>query len=358
MKKILVWGLANYRGGTESVIYNYAKSVSPSLIHFDFLCYETPEIYNSLFTGDLSNNNYYTVPIKIKHPIKNAYELNKFFANHGNEYDAFWFNINDISNIDPLVLAERFGIKRRIVHMHSSDIAKQNITQIFSRLNHKRCCELATDRWACSPDAGRYLFGDEPFRVIPNLIDSEKYKFDPLKRSIVRRKLGINDSFVIGTVGRLSEIKNSKFLIELLPTVLKKKHNAKLVFVGDGAVKERLIVLADELGISDRVIFAGVQDDTQAYYSSFDVFALPSLHEGLPLVMLEAQFNRLPCVTSLGVSTDCVISESVKRVDCSDMATWADELVSSSRDDMILIDGLAKSFDISNASKTAESLFL
>lgn len=356
MKRILVCGLENYRGGTELVIYNYASNTPKSVASFDFLCYSEPEIYNSLFQEN-ADNNYYVVPMKLKHPIRNAIAIRRFFKANAHKYDAIWFNINNAVNIDPLNLAKRYGIKQRIVHMHNSQISNDVLVRVFSKLNWKKCRTLATQRWACSKSAGDFLFGSLSYTVVPNLVDAKKFCFSAIKRRAIRNQYGLNDNFVVGTIGRLSTTKNSKFLIEILPNLLKTNPNSVIMFVGEGDIQKDLYNLAVNLGVEKHVVFAGTQQDTQAYYSAFDVFALPSLYEGLPLVMLEAQYNGLPCVISTGSSPECIISDAVARITCNDTKAWVATLLNAHRKNTHLIPELAQKHDLSNAQKEAVRLF-
>ena len=356
MKRILVCGLENYRGGTELVIYHYTINTPKSVASFDFLCYSKPEVFSSLFHED-HDNNYYVVPMKIKHPIKNAIALRRFFKTNAHKYDAIWFNINNTANIDPLIYAKKFGIKHRIVHMHNSQISNEPLVRLFSKMNWQKCQRLATKRWACSKSAGDFLFGDLPYTVVPNFVDAKKFYFDAAKRHEIRNQYGLIDSFIVGTVGRLSTTKNSKFLIEILPYLLKVNPNSVVMFVGEGDIQKDLYSLAINLGVEKHVVFAGVQQDTQAYYSAFDVFALPSLYEGLPLVMLEAQFNGLPCVISTGTSTECIISNAVERISCGNPNAWIAALLNASRENSDLIPDLANKHDLSNARKETTHLF-
>ena len=113
MKRVLVWGLSNNRAGTEAVIEAYVRAADPQKYSFDFLCYDDPVNYGCLFSGS-SYNRVFKLPIKIAHPFRHRKALASFMDEHANEYEAVWFNANDISNIDILLAAEKKGIKHRI----------------------------------------------------------------------------------------------------------------------------------------------------------------------------------------------------------------------------------------------------
>lgn len=354
--RVLVWGLSNNRAGTESVISNYVRHLPNT--PFDFLCYEEPINYLDLFEG-ASQNRYFVIPIKIKHPFAYMYNLKKFMHEHGNEYHTLWFNINDMSNIDLLIYAKRYGIKRRITHIHNSKTSDVFITKLFSNLNRKKCLKLTTDRWACSKSAGNFLYHQLSFSIIPNMVNVNTRVFDRQKRSKIRQQWNLMGSLVIGTVGRLATQKNQEFLIRLMPELLKVNPNTKLFIVGDGPLYDKLVSLARNLNVKEHVIFAGSQSDIQGFLSAFDVYAFPSLYEGLSLSILEAQFNGLPCIISEGVGEESIISSNIKTISLRNPADWITELLQAERKDSAskLIPDLASMYDLKNIDKIAPNMF-
>lgn len=351
--RVLVWGLSNHRAGTEAVIYNYVTH-APGVM-FDYLCYEAPESYADLFDG--TGSRYFVIPIKIKHPVANWRALKRFMSEHASEYSAVWVNLNDISNIDILIQAKKHGIPRRIVHMHNSGLPDSFITKTFSKLNWNTCLQLATDRWACSKAAGDFLYGNLSYRIIPNAVDSEACAFDGGKRVAVRQQWGIEGKFVIGSVGRLVAQKNQRLLVRILPDIIARRENAVLMIVGEGELRDELERLSIENNVQDNVIFVGVQKDMQAYLSAFDVFAFPSLYEGLSLSLLEAQFNGLPCVVSDGVSQETFISRNVDVEPLKTSSCWVDALIRAARLNDCLIIDKAKSFTLNYLEQIAPTLF-
>lgn len=328
MKKVLVWGLSNNRAGTEAVIVNYASRAEG--ISFDYLCYDEP--LNHWSKLNRNGSRYFVIPTKIKDPVGNAKSLRAFMKAHAREYDVFWFNVNEASNIDPLILAKRYGIPRRIVHMHNSQLVDSKLTRIFHKLNHRKMIDLATDLWACSSNAASFLCEDDNVRILPNFIDAESVVFDGAKREAVRSKLGLNNAFVIGAVGRLTYQKNPLFLVQLLPALIEAGSNAHLMFVGAGELEQSIRDEALLLSVEERVHLVGTQDDVQAYLSAFDVYAQPSHFEGLSISVLEAQFNGLPCVVSQGMSDECIISSNISRLSIDDSEVWVEAILRARRD--------------------------
>lgn len=352
-KRILVWGLSNNRAGTEAVICNYVKSLPE--VGFDFLCYDVPANHADLFQN--GKNRYFVIPIKIKHPLKSQIALRKFMKENASNYSALWFNVNDISNIDLLKLAKQYDIPQRITHIHNPRFPDVFITKLFSRINWKKCLEITTDYWACSEEAGNFLFRDRAFRVIPNMVDAENRSFSLEKRKAIRKQWGIDDCFVIGTVGRLAEQKNHEFLVRLLPKLQKVEENIKIVVVGDGPLKDDLLALAESLNVTNRIILTGSQSDIQGYLSSFDVYAFPSLYEGLSLSILEAQYNELPCIVSEGIGDSSIISKNLTRIPLKNEEEWIKALLSAKRIPCSLIEDKAKLFRLDNIRNIALTLF-
>lgn len=354
-QRILVWGLTNNRAGTEAVIKNYVQ-LCPE-VSFDFLCYEAPVNHAEIFKG--SRNRYYVFPFKSKNPWRYFIELPKFIKSNAQRYSTIWVNINDTANIDPLVWAKRGGIKKRIVHMHNSQVSDDPLIQFFSRVNKQRCLESATDYWACSEMAGAFLYGDRSYTVIPNVVHPDNVKYSKCSARSIRRLYGIeDDSFLIGAVGRLSKVKNLEYLLQLLPSLLMRNDKICLLLVGDGELRPNLERLTHELGIENKVFFAGSQKNVADYYSSFDVFVMPSLFEGLPVSLLEAQFNGLPCVVSDAIPAEAVISTDAIRVPLSSEREWIESLLHASRRDNALIFDRADKYTFESCRKRAQKMFL
>lgn len=352
-KRVLVWGLSNNRAGTERVIRTYVQH-APNC-SFDFLCYENPANHADLFEG--TDNRYFVIPVKINHPIANWIALRRFMREHAHEYSTLWFNVNEISNIDLLKLAYDYGIPKRATHMHNPSFPDVWITKLFSQLNWKTCLRLSTDYWACSKESGAFLFKGAPFQVITNFVDGDACAFDSVKREEVRARYDVSESTkLIGTVGRLAPQKNQRLLIKVLPGVLEKMPNASLMLVGEGELRDELTALASKLKVSDHVIFAGSQSDVRAYLSAFDVFAFPSVFEGLGISLLEAQFNLLPCVVSEAIPEAARISSSFKKVSLADEEGWVDALLSASRKESYL-EKQSQQYDISNIGHVVERMF-
>jgi glycosyltransferase involved in cell wall biosynthesis len=180
------------------------------------------------------------------------------------------------------------------------------------------------------------MFGDTPFTVIYNGIDADAFCFSETNREMIRRKYDIPESaFVIGHTGTLSELKNQELLIRIFPDILKVKKDAYLLLIGrdQNKLQEYLESLARQYGINEKVIFTGAVMNVNEYLSAFDVFAFPSLREGTPISLIEAQANGLPCVISDRIPRDAVITDLVKTVPLDKREQWVSFLCQSARKD-------------------------
>lgn len=215
------------------------------------------------------------------------------------------------------------GAKKRIAHSHNTKCDQVKADKLLRPLFN---C-LYTDALACGKKAGIWLFGNKPFTVLPNGRDVNKYKFNPVKREELRKKYGLNGELVIGHVGGFFEQKNHFFLIQIFREVLKTRSNAKLFLIGDGPLKESIEKSADDIRTS--VKFLGTTDHVEDYLNMMDVMVLPSLFEGLPLVVIEWQINGLPCLISDIVTEECNITNTTCFFSLTDSPEkWSKQLCS------------------------------
>lgn len=194
-----------------------------------------------------------------------------------------------------MMAAKLGGAKIRIPHSHNTTckmkLADKALRGLF-RHNY-------TDAMACGEAAGEWLFEEKPFTVLHNAIAAEHFHFDGNKRAFARGEYGIpEDAFAVCHVGTFNEQKNQRFLIEAFALLLKNRPESVLMLVGEGDLEHACRERAKALGIEEKVKFLGSLPDVSAALSAADVFALPSLHEGLPLTLVEAQCAGLPCVVS------------------------------------------------------------
>ena len=327
MYKVLVFGMTSNMGGIESFIMSYYKRFDHSKIHFDFLCNTHDKV---AYEDELQklHSKIFKVTMRSKHPLRYKSDLNSFFKRYAADYDCIWVNVNSLANIDYLKLAKKYGIKRRIIHSHNSQNMDGKLRSILHDYNKKRISKYATDFWACSPSAAVWFYDKDLMSkvvIIKNSIDLDRVRFDGNKRKQLRNKYNLDGNLVIGNIGRLHFQKNQMFSLEILSSMVKKTPKIKMVFVGAGPDKEKIIRRAKELKIEKNVIFTGVQKDISGWLSTFDVFLFPSKFEGLPIAGLEAQGNGLPVVASNNaIPKEAVLNSNVKILSLNDsVSTWS-----------------------------------
>ena len=204
-----------------------------------------------------------------------------------------------------VTIARAHGVPVRIAHAHNTSFGQVYTLKrrAYEWLMRKLIWRNATQLLGCSTDACEFVFGpgcmDDPrCRVLCNGFDVDHFRFDADGRAAVRKQYGLEESFVVGHVGRFEEQKNHRQLIEQFAAICARRPDAMLLCVGRGSLMDEIRAKSETLGISDRVIFAGAQKDTPAYYSAMDVFLFPSLYEGLGSVLIEAQANGLSVITT------------------------------------------------------------
>ncbi len=221
-----------------------------------------------------------------------------------------------------LRVAKKHGVRMRIAHsrntMCTHPVANFIVNPIFQA--------ALTDRFACGDEAGKWLFGDKPFTVVPNGKDLSAYAFSLDERQNYREIMGCDpDRVLVGHVGRFNEQKNHKKLLEVFACLCERSPKYELVLIGDGTLLNATRAQVEKLKISDRVNFLGRRDDVPRLLSAFDCMVFPSLYEGFPNVVVEWQLNGLPVVMSDAVTDECVITPLVSQVSLDASAdSWAD----------------------------------
>ena len=292
IKVLQVVGSMGY-AGIESVIMQYYRIIDKAKIQFDFISNLSEGRFDK--EAESMGAKVFHLPSKSKHPIKYVKQLTKIIRK--NEYDIVHCNTNSASALLDLIASKSAGVKTRILHSHNSSCLVKWQHYLLKPLLPL----YATDRIACSNEAGKWLFRKkDKFTILNNSIDIYKYDFNNEKRDELRKLYNWQNNLVLGHVGSFQERKNQKFLIELLPDLLLKVPNAKLVFIGDytNNLGNELTRLVEQLGLKENVDFLGLQNNVDEFLQAFDIFCFPSLFEGLSVAYLEASCCGLPVLIS------------------------------------------------------------
>lgn len=274
-------------------------------------------------------------PVSGKRPLyyfKQYRALDKLMRE--NRYDVVHAHTMFQSGI-AMLAAKKAGVPVRITHSHNAGKHRRRFSGVYDWIMRRLILSSATELLACGNAAGKFLFGEKEYerrgKLILNGVPTERFRFSPTDRDRIRQSLNLGDKFVIGNVARLSKSKHQDYLIDLLPELLLKRPNAVLLLIGNGTDRESLQLRAQRLGLSEKVLFLGWVELLQSYYSAMDVFALPSLFEGMPLTLMEAQANGLPCVISENVPKDAIQTDLIRAVPLVDKTAWIQTLCKAER---------------------------
>lgn len=322
------------RAGLETMLMNYYRNIDRGQIQFDFLTHRPNRAAYDDEIEDLGGKVYYAPRLYPQNYPEYFRYMKKFFTEHP-EYKIMHSHIDAMSAF-PLYAAKRNGVPVRISHSHNTRLDK-DAKILIKYLARKMVPVVANEYWACGEMAGAFMYGEQPFRVIHNAIDLERFQYDVSIRNRVRKKLGIGNDFVIGHVGRYCTVKNQNYLLDVFKIVCTKKENVHLMLVGIGNEEEILRKKAMALGIEDKVSFLVNRSDVHELYQAMDVFVMPSLYEGLPVVCVEAQANGLPCIVSDQISKEVLLTGNIKSKSLLDNEeSWADAILNIPRERSVM----------------------
>ncbi len=350
-------------GGVESVVMNYYRHIDRTKIQFDFICDE-----------DSTNIPYDEIKklggkIILVPPYQKVFEYQKDLIKifKDNNYKIVHSHLNTLS-VFPLRAAKKAGVPVRIAHSHSTTNKKEWKKNLVKQVLRPFSKVYATNYMCCSELAGRWLFGNKEYDkgnvyLLNNAIDLDKFKYDEQLRNKKRKELNIkDDTLVIGHIGRFVEQKNHKFLIDIFNEVHKQNNNSLLILVGQGPLMEEIKEKVKKLGLEDCVKFLGQRNDVNELYQVFDVFCLPSLYEGLPVVGIEAQATGLLCVLSDDMTKETKVLNETEFLSLKQSADiWAKIILNKQ---LILLDKnntakkkIAVGYDINNESFKLEKIY-
>lgn len=294
--------------GIDSYLLSAYRGVDRRRVQFDFLyrygCPLSPQqraeveaLGARVFALDVEEH---------RHPVLRQWQelvrLWRFFRRY--RYGVVEINMTALFMIlSAATLARAHGVRRVIVHAHDALPHEARAKRVLKTLFRPVLDLVATDFWACSAGAAAYLFGARRARsgaweLVVNGIETARFAYDAQARGRVRSELGLTDQLLVGIVGRMTPQKNHLFALDIIAEARRSGRDVRLLVVGDGPLRPRIDARIAELDLIDAVILAGVRQDMPAVLSAMDVLLQPSLHEGFPVVGLEAQANGLPCVVS------------------------------------------------------------
>lgn len=323
-------GITNNIGGIEMLLFNVYKFMDREKIQFDFITTANRAALDNQI--QLMGCKIYKIsqPLYIFNYYKQLKKLLKL-----NEYNIVHIHKNSAVNIIPLIICKSLGINF-IVHSHNTaPTVSGMLCKVIHYLNRFVLLRLKFHAFACSEIAAKWLYGQKYLDmhdviVLKNGIDVKKFMFNRVIRDKVRSRLGIENNFVIGNVGKLEKQKNHIFLLEVFSSILKLKPNAILLICGIGSMEKELKEKASLLGIKERVLFLGRRTDINEIMQAMDVFVFPSIYEGLPIAAIESQAAGLPTFMSDQISSETKVSQLVSFLSLDrKKEEWAEVIVDS-----------------------------
>lgn len=325
------------RGGAETMIMNYYRNIDRTKIQFDFLVHRSQRGVYEDEIESLGGKIYRMPEITLFNITKYNNELSLFLKS--NKYDIIHSHINTFSRY-PLAVAKKAKIQCRIIHAHTTthplsvrlilSQSLESLKTLYKNIQKIGMTKFATHLFSCGSNAGTTLFGyNSNFQIINNAIDASKFSFN---EDVVLRKTDINlhDSKVIGHIGNFSFPKNYPFLLSIFKVIHDRCPNYKLLLVGDGKQRQDIELLTRRWNISDSVIFTGVRTDIPELLQMMDVFVFPSLYEGLPVTLIEAQAAGLKIFASDAITQEVSLTDDINFLSLKESPDyWAERILES-----------------------------
>lgn len=332
--KILQIGMGNMAGGLEAFVMNYYRVLAVMDVEFDFLCMYPKIAYEEEILR-LGGHVFYVPNVK-KDYFGYIKGLKKILDN--GRYTAVHVNMLSAANIVPLRVASRYPGLHVIAHSHNSS-CPGFVRNMMDRVNKRKLPRFATDYFTCSPAAGTWMFGKQmqesgKVHKICNAVRLSDYSFSAQERKFFRDEFMWQDKLVIGHVGRFELQKNHTGMIGIFEELVKKEPDAVLCLIGSkDCLYPEILQLVREKGLEDNVYFTGARSDVGRLLSAMDVFLFPSLFEGAPFALVEAQANGLPCVISNVISSETdVLPEQIRRLPLEDAPQkWAEAVLDAAK---------------------------
>lgn len=310
--RVLHYGLSTNPGGIEHYLLGLAQQVDPERFAFDF-------VYNRVgepcFRRELAErgSHFYAITPRRESPRRNRQDLDRLFGTEA--FDLFHCHVNTLSYVEPIYAALRHGCPV-LVHSHNAGASGSHLTTALHRFHRLTFPRDRVTKVAVSKEAGMWLFGrGTEVEVVHNGIDTARFAFRPEARARLRATLNLDGTFAVGHIGAFLPAKNHGFLVSIFHRLSERIPEARLLLVGAGPLEPDVRSQVSKLGLDERVHFLGRRSDVPDLLSAMDCLAFPSLHEGLPLAVLEAQASGLPCVISDAITDEVVVTETCTSLD-------------------------------------------
>lgn len=337
MRRILVGFIVDGKaGGIDKYLLNFLEAVRQrevgDEIQMDFLTNKVDEELKQYLAQ--YHSELYAIA-SLRHPLKQFRQVCDILDKR--HYDMVYLNVSTAIDCIAAFAAKEMGIPERAIHSHSSGNDCESALQRFIYNAVHRVCKIffyraGTRFYGCSTKAGEWIFpkrivNSGQFEVIYNAVDRSRFQYNVALRAEIRRELGIEEEnlFVVGHMGNFCYQKNYPFLIDVFEQIYKLRGDSVLLLAGKGVELDEVKALVHKKGLDKAVRFLGWRSDTNRLYQAMDLFLLPSRFEGLPIVGVEAQCTKLPCVFSDSITKEAKIQEHCYFLSLSDSPKkWAE----------------------------------
>ncbi len=330
VKRVLQVVTIMNRGGAETMVMSHYRKIDRTKIQFDFMVNRQERGAFDDEIEQMGGRIYRLCPIRPWTYLKYFRELDAFFKVHAQDYVAVHSHIQENSGF-VFKYAQRYGLMNCIANSHidfkgwDSKILFRKFASIFlhkySKLNI-----------ACGEAAGKYLFGNRPYEVFKNAIDVERFAFNADIRNRMRKDLGVEGRLVLGSVARITWQKNHTFMVDVMAEMRNLHPEALLLLVGTGEKEGEIRAKIADLGLENNVWLLGSKPNVNEYLQAFDVFFMPSLFEGLPVSVIEAQAAGLPCVLSDTIDRETDVTGLASFISLQDrIEHWCKTIVDASK---------------------------
>ena len=340
VNRVLICGLTSNRGGTESYVMSIYRNIDRTIMQFDFLCIGEKRMAYEDEVKAMGGNVYYA-PLK-RDGVKEQHRLFKEIFNNNHYIGVYYQTTHGLQSLDVFKIALKNGVKYRAIHSHSTSEEKSGvIASIRRKLALIEMDKYVNMLFACSKEAGEWMFPGKEFSIIKNSIDTELFSYSPAVRDEIIKELGLSNKRIVGTVASFTYPKNPEFLVDIVDNLLKINNEIVFIHLGTGPLETRIKEEVEKRGIVDRYLFIESKPDVYRYLNAMDVFVLPSRYEGFPISYIEAQASGVRCIISDVVTRASDLTDNTVFLKANDNAEeWAriiDENLNYERKDMSLI---------------------
>lgn len=341
-KRVLHYVGAMDFGGMEALIMSIYRTVDRTEWQFDFAVHS---LQKGCYEDEIERlgGRMFRFPTMRANPLEYKSQWNRFWQEHQGEFYAFQMHTNSLANIIALKSAKKSGVSVRAIYAHSSYANKgrwQKVHDVVHRWNRSHIGRYANLLFACSDLAAKWLYGDKALShgkviMINSGIDYQRFSFSMAQRAALRKQMGLDDKIVLCQVGHMIPVKNHCFTISLMKQLLEISDRYVCLFLGDGPFMPVLKQSVEDCQLSGKVVFLGAKSNVEDYLCASDIFLLPSLYEGMPLSVVEAQVSGLRCLISSNITKSARISDRIEYLDRTDSSAWTAAIATYTQENRI-----------------------